>query len=86
MPVSEDPPCQMEACAIQTCLSRNSYNQERCQSSVTALYKCCAEMYEREGGGDGSARRRGKGEKGDAGSTACPLRSVVLRKLKDLER
>ena len=39
--VSEHPPCQTEACAIQTCLSWNSYNQEKCDGVLERLYAWC---------------------------------------------
>ncbi|ORY24595.1 hypothetical protein BCR39DRAFT_500027 [Naematelia encephala] len=70
--------CQAEACAIQTCLSKNNYQQSKCDNLVESLYKCCDKMYR-------AADKEGK-DVGDTGSTACPLRSVVTRKLKQFER
>ncbi|KAK8858911.1 hypothetical protein IAR55_003142 [Kwoniella newhampshirensis] len=64
--------CQEQACAIQTCLTRNNYNESKCQSAVRDLYSCCVEMYR-------SAEKEGR-EMG--GSTACPIRSVVERRMK----
>ena len=37
--------CKKEACAIQSCLSRNQYHMQRCQHAVENLRKCC-EGYE----------------------------------------
>ena len=60
------------ACAIQDCLTRYNYNEQKCSSSVDALYKCCAEMYRvaKEHGGEVPK------------STACPIESVVNRRMK----
>ena len=33
--------CKTEACAIQTCLSKNHYQGEKCQEPIQALMKCC---------------------------------------------
>ncbi|EIM80743.1 DUF1903-domain-containing protein [Stereum hirsutum FP-91666 SS1] len=62
---SSDPPCQAEACSLQTCLSRNTYNPSKCDSHVRKLYECCQMMYD---------STDGKGE-----STACPIPSAVTR-------
>ena len=56
------------ACALQSCLGKNTYRPEKCDDYVRKLYKCCWEMYE---------RTDGKGE-----STACPLQNVTRRWLK----
>lgn len=37
--LSDNPPCQGEACAIQTCLSQNSFNQEKCNGVLNKLYE-----------------------------------------------
>jgi hypothetical protein len=57
------------ACALQSCLSKNTYNQERCDDHLRKLYLCCQGMY--------------VGRKGDSESTACPNANVVQRWLKD---
>jgi len=92
MPLSDNPPCQAEACAIQTCLAQNSYNQEKCDGVLEKLYACCNELYKRNPKPPGMSDeeeaqklRAGKGEKGKDFSTACPMRSVVERKCKELE-
>lgn len=80
-----DPLFPSPACAIQTCLSQTSYNQEKCASYVTALYKCCANFYDQVNAGEyknlsGIERQNVKD------STACPLENVVRRKIKELEK
>ncbi|WOO77841.1 Cx9C motif-containing protein 4, mitochondrial [Vanrija pseudolonga] len=66
--------CQAEACAIQSCLSKNNYNESRCAAAVKDLYACCAAMY---------ARAEAAGEiKEGAKSESCPIPSVVARKMK----
>ncbi|KAH0829058.1 hypothetical protein J3R83DRAFT_2515, partial [Lanmaoa asiatica] len=56
------------ACTLQTCLSRHTYNPEKCDEYVRKLYMCCLEMYNIEGA--------------NAESTACPAKLVVERWLK----
>ncbi|KAA8894087.1 hypothetical protein FN846DRAFT_975990 [Sphaerosporella brunnea] len=43
------PPCFPRACAIQSCLQRNGYNESKCGAEIDALYECCIEMYKHEG-------------------------------------
>ncbi|KAF9473062.1 DUF1903-domain-containing protein [Pholiota conissans] len=66
---SSDPPCQTEACALQTCLNRYTYSPEKCDHHLHNLYECCQRMYD---------STSGKGE-----STACPIPQVVTRWMKD---
>jgi hypothetical protein len=67
------------ACAIQDCLSANSYNEAKCQNYVNNLYKCCMGMYR-------SAESKGmSSEDAKDLSTACPIRSVVERRMKRIE-
>ncbi|WVQ65455.1 uncharacterized protein L199_003631 [Kwoniella botswanensis] len=70
MPAPQD--CQEEACAIQSCLTKNNYNESACSSYVEALYRCCQKMYESTNDNESK-------------STACPIRSVVERKMKRIE-
>ncbi|KAG7567014.1 hypothetical protein FFLO_01273 [Filobasidium floriforme] len=84
--MSDDrPACQDEACAIQTCLSRTSYNEQKCQYAIDALYRCCASFYDRANAGKyenlGGIRREGVKK-----STACPLESVVRRTVKRMDK
>ncbi|KAJ7181312.1 hypothetical protein C8R43DRAFT_269211 [Mycena crocata] len=67
--------CQAEACALQTCLNKNTYKPEKCDERLRELYQCCQNMYEKSGG-----------EKSEATSTACPMPSVVKRWMKDHPR
>ncbi|KIJ15624.1 hypothetical protein PAXINDRAFT_77194, partial [Paxillus involutus ATCC 200175] len=53
------------ACALQTCLTRNTYKPEKCDEYLRKLYVCCSEMYRREGG--------------NAEVAACPTLGVVER-------
>ncbi|KIP09020.1 hypothetical protein PHLGIDRAFT_29262 [Phlebiopsis gigantea 11061_1 CR5-6] len=62
------PACQGQACALQSCLNKNTYSPEKCESSIRDLYKCCAVFY---------ASTNDEGE-----STACPMPSVTRRWLK----
>lgn len=35
--------------AALECLNKNSYNEEKCQAQVDALYECCRAFYESNG-------------------------------------
>ena len=72
------------ACAIQTCLSRNSYNQAKCEQFVEALYRCCDEFYKAVDK-QSVTNMAGMERPEVLESTACPIRSVVDRKMKQLE-
>jgi len=65
MPKGQDPPCQAEACALQACLSKNTYAQDKCGEKMRSLYKCCRALYD---------ATEDSGE-----SSACPMPSVVRR-------
>lgn len=66
-----EPPCQRLACAIQTCIQRNQFQQERCNHIVRDLHRCCKQFYERHGN--------------DARTPNCPVPDVVEAKLRALE-
>ncbi|KAN0130737.1 DUF1903 domain containing protein, partial [Lactarius tabidus] len=34
------------ACALQACLSKNTYAQEKCTEKMRNLYKCCQALYD----------------------------------------
>ncbi|KAJ7469336.1 hypothetical protein B0H11DRAFT_1393667 [Mycena galericulata] len=70
--MSDSEACQAEACALQTCLNKNTYKPEKCDERLRALYQCCQNMYDSAGG-----------EASGATSTACPMESVVKRWVKD---
>ena len=37
----KDRKCQKKACDIQWCLSRNNYQQKKCEEFITAYNECC---------------------------------------------
>ncbi|KAJ5956754.1 hypothetical protein N7501_011033 [Penicillium viridicatum] len=47
--LSHDQPCKPRACAIQDCLQKNSFNEDKCQAQIDALYECCNAFYQAEG-------------------------------------
>ncbi|KAJ6493321.1 hypothetical protein C8R45DRAFT_867288 [Mycena sanguinolenta] len=63
-------PVHKRACALQTCLNKNTYKPEKCDDRLRALYMCCQKMYDNAQGSDTK-------------STACPQQSVVKRWIKD---
>ena len=34
-------PCQRQACAIQDCLKKNNYQEEKCQNIIQLMIDCC---------------------------------------------
>ena|SRR5208283_1866941 len=66
--VVDEPRC-IEACVLQTCLSRNTYEPEKCDEQLKSLYMylCCSKMYEQDD---------------KAESMGCPMSSVVRRWLR----
>jgi hypothetical protein len=71
----DEPPCHTEACAIQTCLSRNAYKEERCKWALGDLYQCCQEFYYKNPEGK---------------SASCPeytrLQKILSLKVKEKEK
>ncbi|KAL5089442.1 DUF1903 domain-containing protein [Trichoderma camerunense] len=65
--VEARPPCHPRACAIQDCLSKNNYNEARCQNAIKALYECCDAFYQRYGD--------------DATSPSCPKPKLLRLKI-----
>ncbi|KDE09628.1 hypothetical protein MVLG_00035 [Microbotryum lychnidis-dioicae p1A1 Lamole] len=49
MAVSDNPPCQSEACAIQDCLMAKNYQETQCQDVIDRLYQCCEKMIKQNG-------------------------------------
>ncbi|KAI8147659.1 hypothetical protein BJV82DRAFT_596409 [Fennellomyces sp. T-0311] len=41
---SKMPPCQKYACDIQDCLSKNNYQESKCERAIQALRQCCEEL------------------------------------------
>lgn len=37
-------PCQKQACAIQSCLKANNYQEEKCLEAIEAMKNCCAKL------------------------------------------
>ncbi|OAX36378.1 hypothetical protein K503DRAFT_695266 [Rhizopogon vinicolor AM-OR11-026] len=74
-----DPPCQAEACALQTCLSTNTYSPERCDAHLKRLYQCCSKLYQTRAEQNDTTRDAYQENE----STACPMPSVVERWLKN---
>ncbi|KAK1968841.1 hypothetical protein LY78DRAFT_573365, partial [Colletotrichum sublineola] len=52
------------------CLTKNGYSEERCQSTILALYECCEAFY------------RSKGD--DATTVSCPKPDLLQLKLRRL--
>ncbi|KEY71617.1 hypothetical protein S7711_08085 [Stachybotrys chartarum IBT 7711] len=65
--IEAQPPCHPRACAIQDCLSRNNYNEAKCQNAVKALYACCEAFYDKYGD--------------DASTPSCPKPKLLRLKL-----
>ncbi|KAG2098425.1 DUF1903-domain-containing protein [Suillus discolor] len=72
--------CQAEACALQTCISANTYSPEKCDAHLKRLYQCCSELYQDRAENNGT--ERGNGSDQENISTACPMQKVVERWLK----
>ncbi|KAF2265831.1 DUF1903-domain-containing protein [Lojkania enalia] len=63
-----DPPCHPRACAVQNCIQKNNFNEEKCKREVDALYECCNAFYQQNGE--------------TASSASCPKYSLVKLKMK----
>ncbi|KAL8874412.1 MAG: hypothetical protein Q9174_000257 [Haloplaca sp. 1 TL-2023] len=53
---------------LSDCLAKNSYQQDRCQEQVNALYKCCDAFYQRNGD--------------EAKTVSCPKANLLRLKMK----
>ncbi|KAK7605829.1 hypothetical protein JOL62DRAFT_511686, partial [Phyllosticta paracitricarpa] len=62
--IKTNPPCHSRACAIQDCLQRSGYQEDKCQKQIDALYECCNAFYQKNGD--------------DASSVSCP-KAPLLR-------
>ena len=58
--------------ANSDCLAKNSYDENKCQSQVNALYKCCSYFYDQQGDG--------------AHTVSCPKASLLRLKMKQRAR
>ncbi|KNZ72950.1 hypothetical protein J132_01463, partial [Termitomyces sp. J132] len=63
------------ACNLQSCLSKYTYEPQKCDRRLRKLYECCQRMYD-------SKNEMGT-ESTSLESTACPMEIVVKRWLKD---
>ncbi|KAF2873323.1 hypothetical protein BDV95DRAFT_338432 [Massariosphaeria phaeospora] len=63
-----DPPCHSRACAIQNCLQKSNYQEEKCKKELNALYECCNAFYQEHGEG--------------ASTVCCPKPSLLKLKMK----
>ncbi|EMD01082.1 hypothetical protein BAUCODRAFT_29470 [Baudoinia panamericana UAMH 10762] len=66
--VKFDPPCHPRACAIQDCIQKNNYKEEKCQQQIDALYECCNLFYQRNGD--------------QASTVSCPKANLLRLKMK----
>jgi hypothetical protein len=41
MPPQKLGPCKQQACNIQSCISRNDYQERKCLKEIAALIACC---------------------------------------------
>ncbi|KAG2127218.1 DUF1903-domain-containing protein [Suillus clintonianus] len=71
-------PCQAEACALQSCISANTYSPDKCEAHLKRLYQCCSKLYQ-----DHTEKNDSKRASDANLSTACPMPSVVERWLKN---
>ncbi|KAG2218751.1 hypothetical protein INT45_003069 [Circinella minor] len=62
MPQQTFPPCQKLACDIQDCLSKNNYQEIKCEKVIQALRTCCEELLE-SGGSSPCCPKRKYGKK-----------------------
>ncbi|KAK4636120.1 Cx9C motif-containing protein 4, mitochondrial [Fulvia fulva] len=62
------PACHSQACAIQDCIQKNDYKEEKCQKQVDALYACCNLFYKENGDG--------------ASTVSCPKANLLRLKMK----
>ncbi|KAG1767499.1 hypothetical protein EV702DRAFT_974490, partial [Suillus placidus] len=68
------------ACALQTCLSANTYSPEKCNAHLKRLYQCCSKLHQDRA--DNNSTERVNGLDPENISTACPMPRVVEHWLK----
>ncbi|CAK3961844.1 DUF1903-domain-containing [Lecanosticta acicola] len=66
--LKSEPPCHPQACAIQDCIQKNNYKEEKCQKQIDALYACCNLFYQQNGD--------------DASTVSCPKANLLRLKMK----
>ncbi|GAO46644.1 DUF1903-domain-containing protein [Saitoella complicata NRRL Y-17804] len=67
MGLNDDEPCHAHACAIQNCIQKNGFNQNKCEGLIDKLYECCARFYK---------------ENPDGTTLTCPKPRLLGLKLK----
>ncbi|KAL2872013.1 uncharacterized protein BJX67DRAFT_96477 [Aspergillus lucknowensis] len=77
--IAYDPPCHPRAVSLSgssqrgfsvliSCLTRNSYQEEKCQTQINALYECCNSFYKEQGE--------------DARTPSCPKPNLLRLRMK----
>ncbi|KAJ7119308.1 hypothetical protein C8R43DRAFT_901051 [Mycena crocata] len=68
------------ACALQTCLNKNTYKPEKCDDRLRQLYLCCQRMYDDNSNGEKSeVTVRGTPISGPSASASGPSGPVPTR-------
>ncbi|EGZ77643.1 DUF1903-domain-containing protein [Neurospora hispaniola] len=70
--LAANPPCHPRACAIQNCLTRNGFDESKCQKQIDALYECCNAFYEKNGE--------------SASTVSCPKASLLRLKMEQRKK
>ncbi|EGO52813.1 hypothetical protein NEUTE1DRAFT_118942 [Neurospora tetrasperma FGSC 2508] len=70
--LAANPPCHPRACAIQNCLTRNGFDESKCQKQIDALYECCNAFYEKNGE--------------SASTVSCPKASLLRLKMEQTKK
>ncbi|KAJ5771013.1 uncharacterized protein N7511_003064 [Penicillium nucicola] len=63
--LSHDQPCHPRAL---DCLTKNSYNEDKCQTQIDALYECCNAFYQQQGD--------------QASTVSCPKANLLRLKIR----
>ncbi|ESA43998.1 DUF1903-domain-containing protein [Neurospora crassa] len=70
--LAASPPCHPRACAIQNCLTRNGFDESKCQKQIDALYECCNAFYEKNSE--------------SASTVSCPKASLLRLKMEQRKK
>ncbi|ODV57832.1 Cmc4p [Ascoidea rubescens DSM 1968] len=65
-------PCKPQACAIQDCLKRTSYNESKCTKLIDKLYSCCSKFYQENGD--------------EAKTVCCPIPRLLKFKIEQRQK
>ncbi|CRL22155.1 MTCP1 [Penicillium camemberti] len=67
--LSHEQPCKPRAvCVPPDCLQKNSFNEDKCQAQIDALYECCNAFYQVQGD--------------QASTLSCPKANLLRLKMK----